>query len=456
MNSHFHLKTHVLLIALAVSYSAAGYAANAARIEFASGNVVAIAANGAQRELARGAQLAVGEAIRTGDTGRAQLRFTDGAMMSLQPQTEFRIDDYSYNGKVDGQEKGFFSLIKGGLRTITGLIGKGQRDNYRVNTAVATIGIRGTEYSTVFSGGSDGVLNLSTGEGAVEICNAGGCVIISSGESAVVSGLTPPTKTFIPPKPASTPIVETTKTAFSAVENVSESGRPGLFGADLATGSDYIVHWASKESGTDDVSPPMTAIFGPASKLEKFTDSNGTYAANTIDSAFSIDGVIGWGYWSSGTMDGVTPMTNVHYVAGKPTSDADLTNLSGMTASYRLAGFTTPTSSLGYTGSNVQGSMTVDFSGSSASVNANLSMTVNGTALSVDASGSTSGSASFNLYGSGAGGITANMNGFFAGPNASHAGLTYKIDASGLSLGEIGGAAVYKQNSIAPTPCCPS
>jgi hypothetical protein len=48
------------------------------------------------------------------------------------------------------------------------------------------------------------------------------------------------------------------------------------------------------------------------------------------------------------------------------------------------------------------------------------------------------------------------MNGFFAGPNASHAGLAYKIDASNLSLGEIGGAAAFKQNSIAPTPCCPS
>jgi hypothetical protein len=42
-----------------------------------------------------------------------QLRFTDGAYVSLQPQTLFRVDDYRYDGKADGNERGFFSLLKG-------------------------------------------------------------------------------------------------------------------------------------------------------------------------------------------------------------------------------------------------------------------------------------------------------------------------------------------------------
>lgn len=70
-------------------------------------------------------------------------------MVSLQPQSEFRIDDYQYAGQTDGQEKGFFSLLKGGLRTITGWVGRTHRENYKVTTNVATIGIRGTEYSAV-------------------------------------------------------------------------------------------------------------------------------------------------------------------------------------------------------------------------------------------------------------------------------------------------------------------
>ena len=40
-----------------------------------------------------------------------------------------------------------------GLRTITGLVGRSNRDNYKVTTAVATIGIRGTEYTGAFTPG---------------------------------------------------------------------------------------------------------------------------------------------------------------------------------------------------------------------------------------------------------------------------------------------------------------
>ena len=36
-----------------------------------------------------------------------------------------------------------------GLRTITGLVGKGTRSNYKLTTSVATIGIRGTDYTAL-------------------------------------------------------------------------------------------------------------------------------------------------------------------------------------------------------------------------------------------------------------------------------------------------------------------
>jgi hypothetical protein len=114
--------------------------------------------------------------------------------LPLQPQTEFRIDDYNYNGKNDGQEKGFFSLLRGGLRTISGYIGKGNRDAYKVTTSVATIGIRGTEWTgSLVPGASpeETELTLNTGEGAIEACNASGCITIAGGEAAVVSRAAP-------------------------------------------------------------------------------------------------------------------------------------------------------------------------------------------------------------------------------------------------------------------------
>lgn len=42
--------------------------------------------------------------------------------------------------------RAFFRLLKGGFRSVSGLIGKANHEDYRVSTPVATIGIRGTRY----------------------------------------------------------------------------------------------------------------------------------------------------------------------------------------------------------------------------------------------------------------------------------------------------------------------
>lgn len=115
-------------------------------------------------------------------SGRTQLRFTDGSMVSLQPQTQFRIDAYEYREGPAGSEKGFFSLLKGAMRTITGAIGKTDRKNYRLDTAVATIGIRGTEYAVAYGNS----ITVTTNSGLIEICNNAGCLLVEAGQSAFV------------------------------------------------------------------------------------------------------------------------------------------------------------------------------------------------------------------------------------------------------------------------------
>lgn len=156
-------------------------AAEAARVDFTLGAVVAVQPDGTRRPLARGEKVSAGETVDTG-SGRTQLRFTDGAMVSLQPQTQFRIDAYEFRGQADGGEKGFFSLLKGAMRTITGAIGKSDPKAYRLDTVVATIGIRGTEYA-VSHGNS---ITVSTYSGLVEVCNSAGCLLVEAGQSAYV------------------------------------------------------------------------------------------------------------------------------------------------------------------------------------------------------------------------------------------------------------------------------
>lgn len=58
------------------------------------------------------------------------------------------------------EDSAFFRLIKGGLRTVTGLVGKrGNQDAYRIGTSTAMIGIRGSAGETLdCTQGCDGVV----------------------------------------------------------------------------------------------------------------------------------------------------------------------------------------------------------------------------------------------------------------------------------------------------------
>ena len=170
----------LLLLALHLPIGAA-FAEGAAKVDFAIGVVVALQADGGRRPLARGAEVSPGETVDTG-AGRVQLRFSDGAMVSLQPQTQFRIDAYEFKGEAAGGERGFFSLLKGAMRTITGAIGKTDRKAYRLDTAVATIGIRGTEYAVAYGNS----ITATTYSGLIEVCNSAGCLLLEAGQSAHV------------------------------------------------------------------------------------------------------------------------------------------------------------------------------------------------------------------------------------------------------------------------------
>ena len=176
----------LFLVAAWLCLAGLAFGQEAAAVIFASGNVQIIAADGTVRPAARGNVVNSGDTIETGE-GKAQVRFRDGATMSLQPGTRFRLDDFRYsdqNGKAGPDDRSFFSLLKGGFRTITGLIGKEKRSQYRVSTTVATIGIRGTDYSALLS---DASLAVTTFGGLVEVCNDGGCVLVEPGQTATVS-----------------------------------------------------------------------------------------------------------------------------------------------------------------------------------------------------------------------------------------------------------------------------
>lgn len=162
---------------------------SAGRVVSVTGQVQATGADGQARAVRKNDMVGAGDTLSTND-GRAQIHFRDGGVIALKPRTEFRIDAYNYAGGEDGSERSFFSLLKGGFRAISGAIGHRNREAYRVQTAVATIGIRGTAYEADLCNndceGRENGLHETTDDGTTNLSNRAGSLDVPAGRSAYV------------------------------------------------------------------------------------------------------------------------------------------------------------------------------------------------------------------------------------------------------------------------------
>ena len=145
------MKARILLVfatLLVLFFNGTVFAQPVGRVLIALGDV-SVVRGGRESMLATGQALFAGDTVRLGETSNAQLEFTDNGIVALRPKTQFRIDEYVFDRNNDLLSKAVFSLVRGGLRTITGLIGTNRRDAYRVRAPSATVGIRGTHYTLV-------------------------------------------------------------------------------------------------------------------------------------------------------------------------------------------------------------------------------------------------------------------------------------------------------------------
>lgn len=148
------------------------------------GDNIAKAADGSERVLKRHSDVYASDVLTTGDKGRLQLRFSDHSRLALKPASVFRIDEYQFDQQQPEQGKAIFKLLQGGMRTISGKIGKSKPDNYRLETTVATIGIRGTHYGVQYT--EEGVY-CETVDGAIDVMTDIGQMRVNAGEGASVS-----------------------------------------------------------------------------------------------------------------------------------------------------------------------------------------------------------------------------------------------------------------------------
>ena len=439
----------LLAAALSAAFPAVGAAQTAARVDFASGNVTASTADGRSRQLARGADVMVGETVNTQE-GRAQMRFTDGAYVSLQPQSQFRIDSYVFEGRGTPKESAVMSLLRGGMRTITGLVGKTNRDGYRLQTTTATVGIRGTEFNVAYD--TSGSVTMFVAGGAIAVTNGSGTTEVPGGQSVIVTSnnsapRTTKEKPFLPPK-------GTTPNEVTLPQNPIQDSNP--FVQPILTGD-----IPGSRPGLDGLGAPMATVYTASANPDSFIADSATLSSagvltsfttnfegpNTISNGTSVpqsagnDGVIAWGRWVGGQDSQGNNFASggpFHYVVGLPVTNMPTTG----TASYDIIGATAACNfSCGQT-AVTSSTLSVNFGAANGTFT--MGMLIGGAPMNGAGTLGMSGT-TFSASGS-VGGNSMSGAGFFAGPAASRAGMAYSVNYEGYGgFGSVSGVMAYRK-----------
>ena len=135
-----------------------------------------------------GMVLKVKDKIITADKSRVQVILKDNTVVTIGPNSIFVFDAYKFGGKDDSEVK--MHIDRGFFRSVTGKIGKLAPERFKVKTASATIGIRGTDFSALMSEGKEtitcykGKLNVSIG-GTTHKVDAGMVLELSDGKAEI-------------------------------------------------------------------------------------------------------------------------------------------------------------------------------------------------------------------------------------------------------------------------------
>jgi len=129
--------------------SQVAYADIAGNVQFVHGSAQLINSVGQAHGLQKGDVIHESDTVTTAPDASVQIKMRDGGYIVIRPDSRLKFDSFIYSGKEDGSERSFFSLLKGGIRAITGLIGHINKKSYRITTPDSTIGIRGTDHETV-------------------------------------------------------------------------------------------------------------------------------------------------------------------------------------------------------------------------------------------------------------------------------------------------------------------
>jgi hypothetical protein len=116
------------------------------RVTLMLGKAFLSASGQANEELAVGSSIKVGDLVTTSSNGHVHIQFDDNAYVSIRPNSRLEVVRYDYDRDRPEMSSVKFNLQEGVTRAISGKAAKSARDQFRLNTPIAAIGVRGTDF----------------------------------------------------------------------------------------------------------------------------------------------------------------------------------------------------------------------------------------------------------------------------------------------------------------------
>jgi len=200
----------LLALMLLLGWGGQAYAQMVGTVTNLSGVLTARHPDGSTRIMSSKSEVLQGDTLITQSNTYARVKFMDNSEIVLRPGSEMVVKSFLYDAEKPERNNVAIGLVKGGLRAVTGLIGKRNHDAVSFDTPTATIGIRGTHFGALFCQNDCGGVPTSSGstpanglhvdvaQGAIVLSNPAGQQVFQAGQFGYVSNLnTPPV--ILPP-----------------------------------------------------------------------------------------------------------------------------------------------------------------------------------------------------------------------------------------------------------------
>ncbi len=190
----------LLLLLAALGLAAMAQAQQAGIVTHLSGTLSVKRGDAPAKLLSVKSEVKEGDLLTTEAETYARIKFADDSEIVMRPGTQLKINSYAFNPAKPENDNVLVSMLKGGMRAVTGIIGHRSQDKVNFSTVTATIGIRGTNWGALYCQNDCGGIPTTSGQppanglhvdvasGRIVVSNAAGSQEFSTGQFGFVAG----------------------------------------------------------------------------------------------------------------------------------------------------------------------------------------------------------------------------------------------------------------------------